>query len=336
MTQDHLSLVRALETLDSLRPLFPTRQPHLAVEINLADPRAFTLGNGFVRIGRAWVDSDPLQTQRALIMGVLKRENPQTYSNQFQLEVMTDFLLMTVFGRDEWYEHSVGEDIKFSTTAPSFSDYCHSPFRSLAHDEACRLPDPDSVDLQASVWGFRPLLASALWRVYRQASLGQKLKVLRAIRQGRPLPALAKLEDSSLEGLVHWFELSLNSYASAMRFPTLDDSVKRAMKELEVESPTHWELTVDVTNTPAWKEILQQLQKWSQFHKGERTLVFTPEGAVALPSNLPVAWAGENIHSQKHVMIACAWPEAENMVPVSARHVFAKQSCGKIESIFWN
>lgn len=340
LTFEQLKLVRALETIEPLNTLVKARQPRLAVDISLENPRAFEMGHGYVRIGREWLETDPLQTQRGLIMGVLKREQPQAYSTQFQLEVMTDFILLTVFENREWYQHKLTQDVRFATTAPSFADYCRSPFKSLAHDKSCKLAVPESADLQADVWGFRPLLAVALWRAYEHASLTTKLRAMRAIRHGRAMPLVTRMRDQSIEGMVKWFESSLNSFATTMRVNAGDPdnwSVKRALKEIELESPTRWELTVDVTKTPAWREILQQFQKWSGFHRKERTLVFTPEGAVALPSGLPVAWSGPAIQSQKHVMIACEWPDdAEAMVPVNARHVFAKQSCGKVENIFWN
>lgn len=335
ISEEKLAMVRALETLDPLLPLFPSRSPRLAVGIDGTNPRSFTLGHGYVRIGREWVEKNPLQTQRALIMGLLKRQHPKAYTSEFQLEVMTDFLLLTVYRQREWYGHPLSQDIKFPTTAPSFADYCKSPFRSLAHEEGCKLPAPDSVDLEGGVWGFRPLLASALWRAYERSSLPQKMRTMRAVKQGRSLPLLAKLRNTSLEGNVHWFEESLAAYASSFRLQ--NDELKRALKELEVEAPTHWEMTVDVTHTPAWREILQQFQKWARYRPGQRTLIFTPEGAVALPSGMPVAWSGDDVHSQKHVMIACAWPsKPKDMIPVTARHVFAKQSCEKVDDIFWN
>src|ERR1019366_6618225 len=104
-----------------------------------------------------------------------------------------------------------------------------------------------------------------------------------------------RLRGPALESLVEWFQDSLQEHLTALRFAAgehLTWAFKSTMKELEVETPTHWELTVDITNTPVWKDILQQFKTWSHFHRGERTLIFTPEGEVALPSGLPVAWGG--------------------------------------------
>ena len=112
--------------------------------------------------------------------------------------------------------------------------------------------------------------------------------------------------------------------------------VNRTLKELEVESPTKWELTMDVTNTPAWREIFEQMRRRTHVVKGERVLVFTPEGARALPSGLPVAWSADDISSQKHVMIACEWPQADEMVQIRARKMYARQTCDKISSPFWD
>lgn len=333
-----LDFVRKLEVLEPLTGLFPGVHPRLAVEVSLDEPHLFELGRGFVRLGYEWFH-DPLQTERALIMGVLKREQPHNYGNRFQLEVMTDFLMMSVMAQKEWQDHSVLTDIKFPTSAPSFVDYCKSPFRSLAHYDSCLVQTPDSVDMQANVWGFRPLLAVALWRVFEKSSLAQKMKTIQAIRFGEPLPGLNSVHDTSVESLVLWFQDAVQSNMAALHFTAseqIDWAFKRTMKELEVEAPIHWELTVDITNTPAWKEILAQFKTWSRFHQNERTLIFTPEGAMAFPSGLPVAWGKADIQTQKHVMIACRWPKADQVVSVTARHVYARQSCGKVEDIFWN
>ncbi len=330
-----MRLVRRLEVLEPLTALFPETRPRVAVEVRQDELRMFEIGRGFIRLGQEWL-KEPLQTQRALIMGLLKRDQPQNYSEPFQLEVMTDFLLMSVLSEYNWQDHSVRDDIKFSTSAPAFVNYCKSPFRSLAHYESCALERPDSVDLQANVWGLRPLLAVALWRVFDQATVAEKFKAMQAIRFGHPLPPIAALHESSLAKTVTWMHDTLDEQLRALHFQSTEDAIRRAFKELEIEAPTHWELTVDLTNTPAWKEILKQFTTWSRIRHGERTLVFTPEGAVALPSGLPVAWETSEIQSQKHILIACEWPKPEETILITARHFFARQSCAKVDEVFWN
>jgi hypothetical protein len=252
---------------------------------------------------------------------------------------MADFLMMTVLGHSAHNGHSLMDEVKFPTSAPSFKDYCKSPFRSLTHAAACALPEPDSVDMQANVWGFRPLLAVALARMFEKSSLTQKLATMEAIRRGDQMPAIESLRDTSIASMALWFQSTLREHLDSLRFENNDHIVwafKSTLKELEVEAPTHWELTVDVTHTPAWRDIVEQFRVWSRYHRKERTLVFTPEGALAFPSGLPVAWGEADIQSQKHVMIACQWPKPEDAVSVAARHVFARQSCGKVDDIFWN
>jgi hypothetical protein len=331
--------VRALEVMDPLEGLFPGVRPRLAVEVSISEPRAFELGRGFVRLGEDWL-KDERQTERALIMGLLKRDQPQNYNSAgFQLEVMADFIMLTVMSHSIQHDHSLIDEVKFPTSAPSFKEYCRSPFRSLAHYAGCALPEPDSVDMQANVWGFRPLVAVGLYRMFAKSSLTQKIAVMRAIRAGETLPVIESLHDNSVEGMVQWYESTLHAELDALKFEKTeraDWAFKVSMKELEVEAPTHWELTVDITNTPAWRDIVEQFRTWSRYHRKERTLIFTPEGALAFPSGLPVAWGKADIQTQKHVMIACQWPKPEDVVTVTARHVYARQSCGKVEEIFWN
>ncbi len=345
LTAEQRLVARQLEVLEPLTGFLEDKRLSLAVEVSTRDPLLFELGQGYIRIGQEWL-KDVTQTRRALIMGVLRSEFPETYSNQFQLEIITDFVLLTVFEDDSWQGddkvYSLMRDARFATIAPSFEQYCQSPFRSLAHLAVCEadsLGRSEGANLETNVWGFRPLLAVSLKRVYDKLSLNEKLHMLEVLRSGKPLPAIQDPENVSLEGLVTWFEMTLSHHLQALLPKANADvamAVKRTLKELEVESPTHWELTIDVTNTPAWREILEQMRKRSEILKGERVLVFTPEGAKALPSGLPVAWAADEISSQKHVMIACAWPRPEDTVHIQARHLFAHQSCAKLDRPFWD
>jgi hypothetical protein len=333
LTAEQTGILRRLEVLEPLTGIFPNARPRLAVEINSEQPRLFQLGRGWVRLGREWLD-DPTETRRALIMTVLKRERPETFEADFELELTADFLLLSVMGG-----HSLASEVKLPTSAPSFQEYCKSPLRSLAHFEVCSGEESELADRQANAWGFRPLLAAALARMYAKAGLKTKLAVLRVVRLGTVVPSRDPAPDARLATLIPWFEQSLRDHMSALHFPageTTERNFKSTMRELDVESPIHWELTVDITNTPAWKEILTQFKSWSQFHPRERTLVFTPEGAVAFPSGLPVAWSPDEIQSQTHVLIACEWPKPDEAVSVNAQHVFARQSCGKVDQIFWN
>ena len=223
--------------------------------------------------------------------------------------------------------------------AASFAEYCRSPFRSIAHRTVCEMPNPEAMDMQANVWGTRPLLSAAIWRVYSKLSLKQRLQVQKNIREGVHWPEVSTLRDQSVVGLILWFDRTLHQHLQAMGIKGAEDArlaIKQTMKELQVEAPTSWELTVDLKNTPAWKEVLAQLKEWSRLRKTERTLVFTPQGNLALPAGLPVTWAAPDIKSQKHVMIACHWPKPADTLSVVARHFFAQQNCGKLTQAFWH
>lgn len=336
LTRSQAQQIRALEVLEPLSSLFGGPGPRLIVEIQSRDPRAFELTTAGVRLGEAWLN-DPAQTRRALVMAFLRTR--QEY-NQYQLEVLTDFLVLALYNDDAVQgSYSLRKDMKFPTAAAGLEPYCRSPFRSLAHHTYCQLPDPDHADVHAGVWGFRPLLASALWRAFDKLPLNEKINVLNRIKSGAALPAIATVENPAVENLVEWFETALGDYAAAFGIAASEEgqfALRRALKELEVEAPTHWELTVDVTQTPAWKEIVEQLKTRSRFRAKERALVFTPEGEVALPSGLQVAWNAQDIQSQKHVMIACEWPASGAAVHVQARQIFAKKTCDKLSGAFWD
>ncbi|MGE3760397.1 MAG: hypothetical protein AB7H97_21715 [Pseudobdellovibrionaceae bacterium] len=344
LSKEQRQIIRSLEVLDPLSKFLRGKRLSIAVDVQNEDPLNFELGRGFVRLGAGWL-KDQTQTMRALTMGVLKTEFPETYSNQFQLEIIADFLLLAVFENDKWTgdskTYSLMRDAKFATIAPSFEQYCQSPFRSLAHLQMCEVANlgNDEALLETNVWGFRPLLAVSLKRVYDKLSIGEKLHMLDVIKAGTKLPQIQNPQNINIEGLVTWFEVTLSQHLQAL-LPKANGevamAVKRTLKELEVESPTHWELTIDVTNTPAWREILEQMKKRANILKKERVLVFTPEDAKALPSGLPVAWAADEISSQKHVLIACAWPRPEDTVHIQARHLFAHQSCDRLERPFWD
>ncbi len=328
------SKIRSLEIAEELASVFPALRPPLTVEIVEEAPQFFEIGRRYLRLGRGWLEN-PQQLRRALIMGILNSQVPTAYPNNFELEVAADFLSLALFPVHSWSE-SLLRDVRFPTTAPSFEQYCKGPLRSIAHERGCNESVPTSDDLHSRVWGYRPLLASALWRVYDKAGMKAKLEVLRRLREGQSMPlALAPYGEDSA-ALALWFTQTLRDHLEALGLSREVMALKRTLKELEVEAPTHWELTVDVTQTPAWKEILEQLRKRSAFHPKERILVFTPEGTVALPSGFPVQWAAADISSQKHVMIACDWPAADEAIHVQARHMYAQHSCDKLTRAFWD
>ena len=149
-----------------------------------------------------------------------------------------------------------------------------------------------------------------------------------------PVPELTSLEAANL---VVWLQAALTRQMAALLPESEETSqaIRRSLTELEVEAPTRWELTLDVTNTPAWREIVAQMRERSRLMRRERILIFTPEGATALPADRAVNWAGNEVSTQKHVLIACRWPKPEDTVHVKARHLFAQQSCSKLEQAFW-
>mgnify|MGYP001190400642 CR=1 FL=1 len=335
-----LALLRPLEILEPLKALFGAG-PRLAVEIVREEPELFELGRGYVRIGTAWL-KDGAQVRRALIMGFLQTRFPQTYTNQFQLEVVTDFLMMSVLGYDRWIRDegqvfSLEKHMRFATAPSRLGAYCASPFRSLAHRGLCEVEKSgEFVEEDGNIWGLRPLLAVALKRVYDRLPLDRKLTAMSALASGLTLPAIVDPETNSAPGMVAWLQSTLAEHLVALTGDQGDGSaIRHALRELEIETPTKWELTLDITHTPAWREIVEQLRRRSEIVKGERILVFTPEGAKALPSGLEVAWNTSDISSQKHVMIACEWPRPEEAVHVRARHLFAQQTCGKLDAPFW-
>lgn len=320
------SLIRPLEVLEPLVRLLNPRGPRVAVEINTADPKIFELGRGYLRLGEAWL-TNTVQTRRALVMAVLQSYG--NFSSQFQLETVTDFLMLAAFGDDNWLDEegqvfSLSRDLKFPTTGLTFSDYCRSPFRSLSHETLCQLGEGDHA------WALRPLLAVSLWRVYDQLPLKDRLTMMHALVSGAPLTTPDPKDP------VDSFREVLLADVSALIGRDARSEVERTLKVLAFERPTRWELTLDVTHTPAWREILDQMRQRARLVQSERVLIFTPEGALALPSGLPVAWKAADIRSQKHVMIACEWPKPQDTVHVRARHLFAQQSCDKLTNAFWS
>lgn len=294
-----LSKVRMMETLEPLKEFLPVKGPRLAVEV-LSEGSHFEMGKGFVRLGRELLGSKA--GRRSLLMGVLNNELPHAFSGNFELEVIADFLTLVLFPSSAW-AHAPVKDLRFSTSAKS--------------------------------QGFGPVLAVALKKVYDRVPLKQKIAAMRRLRNTDALPLVFEPLDSSGSSLALWFEKSLRDLSETMGM-TDEVAIKQALKLMEVEAPTKWELTVDVTRTPAWREIIEQLKKRSEFRPRERILVFTPEGTMALPSGLPVEWEPQDISSQKHVMIACKMPGPGDVVNIQARHIFAEQSCEKLTHPFWD
>jgi len=344
--------LRQLETAEPLSALFPTASPTIAVLIQPAAPRATAtptveIDAGQLRLSELWLTQDDetsIHARRALAMTILKTHLPHMFNTQFDLEVFVDFLAFVYHAYpDAWSRagqtHSMVREVKFATSSISFATYCESPFASILHRSSCVQTEfdrqPASDDLQGRLWGLRPLLSVGLYRMFEALPLAKKMAVLERLRRDQPLPVTPRKRSEKVEDTLGWVDEVLGAYAEylGVREPHLE---RVSQVNLQLEAPVRWELTVDITKTPAWKKIVQQLQVRSHYRQNERVLVFTPEGAMALPSGLPVAWAPSDIHSQKHVLIACQWPNPHEAINVKARHVFARQSCQELAQPFWD
>ena len=335
--------LRQIESAANLTRGLEAPGPDLSVEI--VPGRDYVLQRGALRIGRGWLD-DLAQLSRALTMAQLRTQHWRSFGSQFQLEVAADLWNLVRGGPDHWPlgadDFSLKKDAKFPTVSPTFDAYCASPFRSLAHGHICEVrkksPTSDSGDLFEKVWGLRAALVAGLYRAYTRLPLRQKLRVLTRFESGVAWPILSTLPRGEVAGLAEWFKTALSRNAEALGLSGRGDlPVRQALTELNVEAPTHWELTVDLTHTPAWREIVRQFKTWSQFRPKERTLLFTPEGQVALPSGLAVGWRPTEIESQKHILIACTWPKSMPAdLNIHARQTFAQQSCEKLTEAFWD
>ena len=340
LSRENLARLRALEIDGALTEWFAP-DSRLVIEVSEKDPRAFDLYRGALRIGAAWVD-EGLQVRRALVMALLRAQPNFAEASHFQIETLADFITLTAFGNARWRdrrgrEHDFARDVRLATAAPSFQAYCQSPLRSLAHQKACRANA--APDAQGAVWGLRPTLAAGLARTYAGLSLAQKMKVHAAVRAGATLPKMTSPAGDAVEDLVEWFTRTLRAHAGALQMLTNADGARamaRALIQLDVTAPLHWEVTFDLRHTPRWREIAAQLTTRAKFRPRERALVFTPEGAIALPSGLPVAWAGRDVQSQKHVIVACHFPAPDRAVGIRADQVFARQTCGTLSNSFWD
>src|SRR4051812_36402331 len=56
VSRENLDQLRALEVMEPLSGLFPVLRPRLAVELNQQNPRFFELGNGYIRLGKEWLN----------------------------------------------------------------------------------------------------------------------------------------------------------------------------------------------------------------------------------------------------------------------------------------
>ena len=339
LSRESVARLRKLELPAALNEWLPARAV-LLLEISDKEPRAFDLYRGALRLGSAWVD-EGTQLPRALAMAILKAQPAFKEVSHFQLETLADFVTLASLGNSRWRDrhgvaHDFAQDVRLATATPTFHEYCRSPYRSLAHDKSCRLNA--APDAQAPIWGLRPLLASALARTFARLTLAQKIRVMDAVRTGVTLPKVTSPAGAGVEELVDWFKKTLRAHAGALQMLTnanAEVAMRRSLDDLDVRSPTQWDVTIDLRHTPRWREIFGQLTARAAFRPRERALIFTPAGEVALPSGLPVGWDVRDVRSAKHVMIACHFPTPGARAGIRARQFFARQTCGTLATPFW-
>ncbi len=299
-----INKIRKVEDIEELSGWLPLVHPVLTVELVADEPDLFQMNRRFARIGERWLEQ-PAKLKRMLVSSVLNAHFAGGFASDFEREVVTDFLLLTLFSKSDW-PHAPARHLNFATVSPT--------------------------------GGLSPLVAVALARVFEKLPMREQFETLSRLRRVRALPALFPPQDPAGSTLADWFDRALKSNLISLGVSgkAADLAIKRTLNELDVSYPTRWELTVDLTLAPAWREIYEQLRTRSRFFPKERTLVFTPEGAFALPSGLPVEWAADDVSSQKHVLVACNWPDPDQVIKIRARKMFAEHSCGKLKTVAWD
>ncbi len=323
--------LRAIEALEPLSP-FSGRWSQLNIEIVDNDPRAFSQEYNQLKIGSDWLNQpDVLLRAFNQVYLTLHTHN----SNLIQTQVLADFLRF-------WLQPKETDVMRMASTPLALNDACLGDYRSVQLEQLCGSRilaslQPRSPKLYGSI-GVWPLLSYALAQVVRTLPLSQREQVLQNVWASNEWPVLKPPQSAKAQDVAEWLESSVDLYLTSLgvkETPQRLAAFKSTMKNIGVEAPLRWELTVDLRHTPKWTEILDQLKKWSQFRLSQRTLVFTPNGEVALPSGTRVAWAATDIRSQKHVMVACHWPAAQEAIPIEARQFFAHQSCDRLNQPFW-
>ena len=100
--------IRSLEITEDLATVFPALHPTLTVEIVDQAPKFFEIGRRFLRLGHGWLE-DPQQLRRALVMGTLNSQTPEAYPNNFELEVVADFLSLVLLPSHTRPAHEINE-----------------------------------------------------------------------------------------------------------------------------------------------------------------------------------------------------------------------------------
>jgi hypothetical protein len=340
-----------IEELDGLSDLFRAQVLSLDIEISEQPFRVLVQSSGvLLQIPSAFMKSSSA-FKRAAILALLKLRQPLLYEDHFHQEILADLLELAQFGvQPKW------SNVKLHNVPLSPREYCRSAWRSLYHSQACEQNDHQSLQEVAGLWGLRPLLSIAVWKVLTDdGTLKDRWQITQAILGGVVLPSMnAPALDPAM--LAQWLRQHVEQIAlvlgnsSGTAVATAADTetkadadadadvdadadakaadrLARVFKRLDVESPVRWELTVDLQHMPDWRGVLNQLIKRAAYRPQERVLVFTPEGEVALPANVPVAWRPEQIRSQKHLLLACHWPEPARVLSIESRVFKAHQAC---------
>ncbi|MGE4131565.1 MAG: hypothetical protein AB7F86_07985 [Bdellovibrionales bacterium] len=323
-------ILTTLEAANSLTDLWPARADTLIVDIlSPGESEGVTIESGRLKLPKPWLEHRR-ELRRALIMTMIKSQGALGSHDDFALEVMADFIVSLVYG-DE------APKLHLPSTPVRFSDYCRSAFLSLLDAKECQTANRDFMAIQ-ELAGVRPLVSQILLKVFHRASLRDQMRAMQALTSKADFPVTLTPVRSGVMEVSQWIGELVRQYLLTLELlkrPENEFALRSTLREFEVEGPTRWELTVDITRTPAWREIVRQLEVRSQFRPKERILIFTPDGAIALPAKTPVHWAANEIRSQKHVMIACDEPLVDEL-RIRARHVYSQQTCARLDRPFWD
>lgn len=341
---DTVDFIRRMESIDALHSLWPGQAPQVQVEVTDTEPFLFEMSPGRVKMGRELARAKG-QLERAVVIALLNSYFAPTSRSEYEIEVTADFLLINVLGLTDLQDPSAGDlvsfdrDTSFALTDRSINEYCNSSWRSLTHFMMCSLHSPGHRAHDVSSWGTRPLIAKLLSRVYGELGLGERVEMMRGVFNPEPLAPVKPLADTGALSLALWTVDQTRTFLMGWKMPLNNERVsfflQKALMLERVFHVTQWDYTVEITSSANWERLWHSLRQWSQLHPSQRILVWNPVGSFALPEGASVSWSKDDVKTQKHLLIACRWPESKGTVGVTARHFVALQVCEEAQIPRW-
>lgn len=341
------SEVRALSRLQEILP--PVQNPIYA-RILESSPFEYFVSGSQMDVGSA-VFRAKGQFKRAVLVSWLSQIYAHTTLDSYDLEVLADFYLGLIQGR-EVIEHPSTGDVVYASQLSwiygfqTFQQYCDSNFLSLVHWNYCQHQAGglnggsswlDATSSMWTIWSFRPILSQAIREYFNLLTLSEKTLFLKTLAHGPTAEQDSRLPQDydSTAAFYNWFLQSLRRFIPEV---VMDEGrLQVVLERLKIFLRPSADILIEIEREQARQMVWDTfIQTFSNSDLNKRVVLKVGPIMYALNPGQPIYLDVENdLDVSELVKVSCELPLVDDIRQRRAEFVWLVRWCGGDETLNW-